>query len=306
MPQALNIEHKPISRRERKSKNIWLKLAKNFKFLPSKWFVKLAYQAATGQTVDFSNPITFNEKIQWYKVYYKNPLLKTLANKYLVREYVKEKIGEEYLNGLIAVYRSPKEIDFSKLPDQFALKVVHGSGYNIIVSDKSKLDQDKARKRLAKWQRTNFYLKNREWAYKNSPRLIIAEEFLSEAGKEVISDYKFFCFNGQVKFVQVDVDRKIDHARSFYDTNWQKLPFFNVENRWTSDEIEKPSNYDEMVEVARKLSEGLPFVRVDLYALNGKTYFGEMTFYPANGTKFFSPDEWNTTIGSYFVLPPKS
>lgn len=290
---------------KKKSKNPLLKIAKNFKFLPAPTFVKIAYEAKMGTKLDYKNPLTFNEKIQWYKVYYKNPLLNTVTNKYLVREFVEEKIGAEYLNTLLGVYNHPDEIDFDALPDKFALKVAHGSGYNIIVPDKSKLDIPKAKKRLRKWQKTNFYNKHKEWAYKDSPPFIIAEAFLEESGQSVINDYKFFCFDGEIKFIQVDLDRKVNDYRCFYDVRWNKLPFCNIENPFYPGEVPMPTNLEEMKRIAVKLSQGLPFVRVDLYSIQGKTYFGEMTFYPANGTKILSPPEWNRIVGDYFTLPKK-
>jgi hypothetical protein len=289
--------------RKKKSKNPWLKIAKNFKFLPPATFVKIAYEAKMGTPLDLKNPLTFNEKIQWYKVYYKNPVLNTVTNKYLVRDFVKEKIGEEYLNELLGVFNHPDEIDFDALPNQFALKVAHGSGYNIIVPDKSKLDVSAAKKKLRKWQKTNFYKKHMEWAYKDSKPYIIAEKFLEESGQQVINDYKFFCFDGEIKFIQVDLERKIHDYRCFYDTDWNKQEFCNIENPIYPGDVPRPENLDEMIQIARKLSEGLPFVRVDLYSIKGKTYFGEMTFYPANGTKLLAPAKWNRIVGDYFKLP---
>ena len=147
---------------------------KNFKFLPPEAFVKIAYEARTGERLDLEHPRTFNEKIQWYKVFYRNPLLQKVTNKYLVRDHIEKKIGAHYLNELLAKYDSPNEIDFDALPEAFALKVSHGSGYNIIVPEKSRLDKKKALRTLAKWQRTNFYNKHKEWAYKDSPPYIIA------------------------------------------------------------------------------------------------------------------------------------
>jgi len=286
------------------ARHFFIKVAKNFKFLSSVILIPIQYEYTTGKKLNLKNPQTFNEKIQWYKIYYKNPLFQKLADKYSVREFVKEKIGEKYLNELLGVYNNVKEIDFNKLPNKFVLKCVHGSGYNIIVKDKSKLDVSQVLKTLKKWQSRNFYSKGKEWSYKNIPRKIVAEAFLEDENA-VVSDYKFFCFDGKIKFIQVDIERKIHNLRCFYDTDWKKLHFHAEKIAFNEGEIKKPENLTDMIDVVEKLSQNIPFVRVDLYSVKGKTIFGEMTFYPANGTKDFFPAEMNLIIGSYFNLPNK-
>lgn len=214
----------------RNSKKIILRLLKNFKFLPPKIYIPLQYEYVTGNKLNLKNPKTFNEKIQWYKLNYKNPILRKLVDKYNVREFVSDKIGEKYLNTLLGVYETPNEIDFEKLPNKFVLKCVHGSGYNICVKDKSSLDIVKTKKILEKWQKKNFYNKGKEWAYKGIKPLIIAEKFLEEFEKEVINDYKFFCFDGKIKFIQIDIERQIKNYRCYYNTNWEKLNFCTEKN----------------------------------------------------------------------------
>ncbi|WP_127845093.1 ATP-grasp fold amidoligase family protein [Psychroflexus aestuariivivens] len=273
------------------------------KFLPPEIYMKYYYKYYTGKTLNLENPIEFNEKIQWLKVYYHPPILTQLVDKYEVREYVKEKIGEKYLNELIAVYYKASDVDFDELPSKFVIKGVHGFHFNLIVKDKSKLNRKKAKWLLHKWMRKNqYYRGGLEWAYKNVTPKLVAEKFLEEIGKDVINDYKFFCFNGKPKFVQVDIERGINDQRAFYDLDWNKLEFrkgdiSNVE------EVEKPSNFEEMVEITRKLAQKFPFVRVDLYNINGKILFGEMTFYPSDGRTSFYPEKYNKIIGDYITLP---
>jgi len=283
----------------------WLSIAKNFKFLPDEQFVKILYECYTTKKLDLENPITFNQKLQWYKLYHKNPLFTTLVDKYRVRDWVKEKIGEQYLNTLLGHYTHPDEIDYESLPNQFVLKGVHGSSMHIIVKDKATFDTKSARKVMLGWQAKDYFIKSREWPYKNVPRDIIAEAYMEEPGRDVLNDYKIFCFDGEPHFTQVDLERGIEDYRCFYDNNWKKLPFFTVKNVKYQGDVPQPEKLEEMLDIARTLSAGIPFVRVDLYAINGKTIFGEMTFFPTGGLKLFTPLEWNTTIGDYFTLPEK-
>ena len=285
-------------------RSLLISIFKNIKFLPPKLYIPLQYEHVTGKKLNLKKPITFNEKIQWYKIYYKNPLFNQLADKLSVRSYVELKVGKLYLNELLGIYETPDSIDFTNLPEKFVLKCVHGSGFNIIVKDKSKLNGVGTKKILKKWQLKNFYNKGKEWAYKGIKPLIVVEKFLEDENS-VIPDYKFFCFDGEIKFIQVDLERKIKDYRCYYDTDWMKLNFYTEKNVFFEGEVKKPANLEDMIYVAKKLSEGIPFVRVDLYSVNNKTIFGEMTFYPTNGTKAFVPEEMNTTIGNYFKLPNK-
>lgn len=275
------------------------------KFLPLKLYVPIQYESVTQKRLNLEKPETFNEKLQWYKVYYKNPSFHQLADKYNVRDYIKQKVGEQYLNDLLGVYKTPKEIDFEQLPEKFVLKCVHGSGFNLIVKNKKDICLKQTIKLLKKWQKKNYYNKGKEWSYKNIEPLIIAEKFLEDSKNKIINDYKFFCFNGEIKFIQVDLERKVNNYRCHYDTNWQKLPFYHEKNPFYTGEAEQPSNLEDMIYVAQTLSKDIPFVRVDLYSIDNKTIFGEMTFYPSNGTNPYLPLEYNKIIGDYFVLPNK-
>lgn len=281
-------------------------LLKKLKFLNPEFYVKIYYEYYTGKKLDLNNPVEFNQKVQWLKVYYQPPILNKLVDKYAVREYVKEKVGEKYLNGLLAVYDKVEEVNFKELPDQFVVKGVHGCHFNLIVSDKSTLKLSKANRLMRKWMGRNYYYRGGlEWAYKDvKPRLVV-EEFMEEPGKDVLNDYKFFCFDGKPKFIQIDMERGIHNYRCYYDLNWKKLPFYTQKNKFYEGEVEKPANLTEMIEVAEKLADKFPFVRVDLYSVKGKTIFGEMTFYPTDGRKEFIPEEYNKIIGDYLTLPKR-
>ena len=285
-------------------KRLLLGLIKKLKFLPPPLYVRVYYQYYTGKKLNLENPREFNEKIQWLKVYYKDPRLTQLVDKYSVRPYVAEKVGEKYLNRLLGVYERSEDVDFSSLPEKFVIKGVHGCNWNMIVPDKSKLVPWKARLKFRKWLRRNYYYRSGfEWAYKNIKPRLIAEEFLEEVGKKSISDYKFFCFDGIPRFIQVDLDRGQAHRRRYYDVEWNALPFGDTYRQLYEGELDKPRNYDEMVSVATKLADDFPFVRVDLYNLDGRIIFGEMTFYPSDGRKEFLPDAYNKIIGDYMTLP---
>ncbi|PQJ23148.1 ATP-grasp fold amidoligase family protein [Tenacibaculum sp. SG-28] len=274
-------------------------------FLPSKIYVPHLYEFFTNKKLDLNNPIEFNQKIQWYKVFYRPKILNQLVDKFAVRDYVKDKIGGQYLNECYGVYQSPSEVDFNKLPNQFVIKATHASSYNLIVKDKEKLDVNNAKLLFKKWMRTNqYYRTGQEWAYKDVQPRLIAEKFLEEKGQSSLIDYKFYCFKGEVKFLEVHLDRKDNHKRSFYDLDFKKLPFRVVSLDKTIDkEIEKPTTLNKMIALSKKLSGDFPFVRVDFYSINDKIIFGEMTFYPNDGRKDFYPEKYNKVIGDWFKLP---
>lgn len=272
-------------------------------FLPQEVYVKINYEYYSGRKLDYNNPVTFNDKIQWLKVFYHNEILHQLVDKYAVRSYVKVKVGLHYLNELYAVYNKPSEVDFEQLPKQFVLKGVHGFHLNLIVKDKNKLNLKKTNYLLNKWMFKNHYQSGKEWAYKNVKPRIIAEKYLEEFGKDVVNDYKIFCFNGKPKYILVYMERDLQDLRCYYDLNWKKLPFTIEKNKLFEGELEIPEHLNEMIDVAQKLSEDFPFVRVDLYNINGKILFGEMTFYPNDGRKKYIPDEYNKIIGDYLELP---
>lgn len=253
---------------------------------------------------DINTPTTFNEKIQWLKVFNRNQIYTHLVDKYAVRDYVKEKIGNEFINELIGVWDSPFDLDWMALPNKLALKCTHGSGMNILIRNKFAVNQDEVKKQLSCWLKQDYSKLGREWVYRNIPRRIIAERLLTDCDGKPPKDYKVFCFNGVPKYIQVDVDRFEKHRRAFFDTSWQKQPFC-LYYEFYSDDLPKPKYLDVMLNAAQILSENIPFVRVDFYAIP-QVIFGEMTFFPGNGTESFYPSEWDLLLGDMLILPKKS
>lgn len=247
------------------------------------------------------NPKTLNEKINWLKVFYRNPLLVRLADKYSVRDYVKDKLGDMFLNELIGVWDNPFEIDWSALPMQCVLKCTHGSGMNVFIKDKNVVDQCGIQQQLSCWLKEDYSKLGREWIYKDIPRRVIGERFITDNKDCVPLDYKFFCFNGEPRYIQVDVDRFGNHRRVFFDTYWKRQPF-SLHYECFDGELEMPKYLNIMLEAAQKLSGNIPFVRVDFYAIP-QVIFGEMTFFPGNGTENFYPSEWDLLLGNMLILP---
>lgn len=245
------------------------------------------YEAIFGKRLNLDNPQTFNEKLQWLKLYDRNPEYTIMVDKYKVRDYIKEKIGEEYLIPLIGVWDNPDDIDFDALPDKFVLKCNHNSGLGMcICKDKSNLNIENVKSELKKGLAQDYYLTGREWPYKNVPRKIIAEKYMTDTSDSSdFTDYKFFCFNGYVDCVMVCLERSSGDTKFyFFDSNWN-LKRLNTRGKNAPDgfTISKPSQMDKMFEIAAKLSKGLPFVRIDLYQSNDHIYFGEITFFLDSG-----------------------
>ncbi len=266
-------------------------------------YLKKLYMSNFGKELDLENPKTFNEKLQWLKLYDRKPEYTMMVDKYRVREYISEKLGEEYLIPLLGVWDDPEEIDFDKLPNQFVLKCNHNSGLGMcICKDKSKLDIKKVKAELKKGLKENFYLRGREWPYKDVPRKIICEKYMVDESGYELKDYKIFCFNGEPKALFVATDRMTDTKFDFFDVEFNHLPFTNGHPN-AEKEIAKPQNLDEMLKAASILSKGIPQVRIDLYNVNGKILFGEMTFSHWSGMVPFEPDEWDERFGEWIVLP---
>ncbi len=270
-------------------------------------YLKRKYKILMKSELNLNNPQTFNEKLQWLKLYDRSSKYTLLVDKYLVRDYVRDILGEEYLIPLIGVWDSPDEIDFDALPNQFVLKCNHNSGLGMcICKDKSNLNIEKVKRELKKGLKQDYYLTGREWPYKDVPRKIICEKFISNesTGDKDLSDYKFMCFNGKVKCSFVCTDRFSEKGLhvTFFDRNWGLMPFKRCYPSCNSI-LPKPINYEKMLELAEKLSEGIPFVRVDFYESSGNIYFGELTFYPGSGFEAFSPEEWDDILGDWIKLP---
>ena len=292
-----------------KLRKVSLRLLKKMRYLPPKIYAYFLYEHYTGKRLNLVKPVEFNEKIQWYKVFYHPKILNQLVDKFAVRSYVEEKIGIKYLNVIHGVYDKPSEVCFESLPNQFVIKATHTSSHNLIVTDKNKLDTKKAIKLFKKWLRKNqYYRTGQEWAYKDVKPRLIAEKYLKEDKRNSLIDYKFYFFDGVATFLEIHLDRADNHKRGFFDLDFKPLPFRYVPKEKSllikkEDPIEKPSNFEEMIKLSEILADKLPFVRVDFYSIKGKSVFGEMTFYPSDGRKDFIPSEYNKIIGDYFKLP---
>ena len=280
-----------------------------FNWLNDEKYLKIAYKISMGKSLDLEHPKTFCEKIQWLKLYDRKPEYIKMVDKYEAKEYVAGKIGREYIIPTLGVWDNPDDIEWDKLPDQFVLKCTHDSGGIVICSNKKDLDIDNAKKRLKKCLKHNYFWGSREWPYKNVPKRIIAEEYVKDFANKSTSlvDYKFFCFGGEPKYCQVTTDRFTSRTSIFFDMDWNHQVFNAISSHISSAKksLEKPDHFDEMIEIARKLSVGLPFVRIDLYNNDGKVLFGEITFYPGSGHLYFSPSEYDVILGDMLNLPTK-
>lgn len=272
---------------------------------PDKLFQKWDCKYFGIKKINFKNPQTYQEKLQWLKYYYHNPVMTQLVDKYRCREYIAEKIGEEHLISLIGKYDSVNEIDFDTLPEKFVLKCNHDSGSIAICKNKKEFDFEKAKEMLNKGLKRNQFYLSREWPYKNVKPCIICEKYLEDDNFSDIQDYKFFCFDGKVGFFAVYTDRHTDMHITYYYPGWEKINMKLCKYPVSEKEDYRPENFDEMFRFAEILSKGFPEVRVDFYSVNGKTYFGEMTFYSSGGRLLFEPDEYNYKFGEMIKLPPK-
>lgn len=274
------------------------------KNLPEEYMLKRMFKERMGYPLNLENPQTFNEKLQWLKLHDRNPLYTTMVDKYEVKKYVAEKIGEQYIIPTLGVWDHFDEIDFDKLPEKFVLKCTHDSGSVVLCRDKANFDKAAAKRKLERGLARNYYYGGYEWPYKNVKPRIIAEKFMVDESsvklkKDAdITDYKVMCFNGEVHCTFTCTDRRSSEGLkvTFFDNNWNKLPF---ERHYPSSDknIEEPKNFQQMKMLAEKLSESIPFVRVDFYEISGNIYFGELTFYPGSGMEEFNPAEWDKKLG---------
>lgn len=275
-------------------------------FLPDELFLRLCFARVYGRLPDLRNPGIFDEKILWYNLNYRHPLMALVADKYAVRGHLKDRGLDWLLNDLYGVYNNADEIDLARLPEQFVIKATHGSGMNIICRDKGSLDWDKSRRIMNKWLSTNYYCRWREWAYRNIRPRLICERYLENEEFHELIDYKFYCYNDRPEALFVCTGRFSPEGVKYnaYDMDWNRIHVYK--GKPCSDlQIEKPSNFTAMTEVARELCKGFPFVRVDLYSIREKLTFGELTFYPDAGLCPFTPREYNRYFGDLFKLPEK-
>jgi len=256
------------------------------------------------KTLDLKSPKTYNEKLQWLKLYDRKPEYSRMVDKAEAKNFVANIIGQQHIIPTLGIWEKFDDIDFDHLPDKFVLKTTHGCGGVIICKDKAKLDIQKARKEIKFSFKHNYFAYGREWPYKNVRPRIIAEQFMVDESGLELKDYKFFCFDGEPKALFIATDRPHDTRFDFFDMEFNHLPFTNGHENATK-KIDKPLNFELMIEIARKLSKGIPHVRVDLYNVNGRIYFGELTFFHWGGMVPFVPEEWDYTFGSWIKLPVK-
>lgn len=284
-------------------------LQKYFTWLPDKFYVKLMFRLKMGYWPNLKNPQTFSEKLQWLKLYNRNPEYIMMVDKYAVKDYVAGIIGKEYIIPTIGVWNNIEAIEWDILPDKFVLKTTYGGGSSgvVICKDKSSFDTNKAIAKLKKSMKQDIYRSLREWPYKEVPKRIIAEKYI-EPSKHIndLLDYKFFCFNGNPKYCQVISGRGTKECVDFFDVKWNHqpvhepryLPFADVEPKC-------PSQFEKMWELAGLLAKGKPFSRIDFFNVGESVYFGEITLFPTSGMGGFDPEEWDDVFGSWIQLPPK-
>lgn len=270
--------------------------------MPDAEYLKRKYRACMGKELNLENPQTFNEKLQWLKLYDRKPEYTMMVDKVRVRDYIARTIGEEYLIPLLGIWEDPEDIDFDTLPEQFVLKCNHNSGLGMcICKDKSKLDIPKVKRELKKGLKQDYYLTGREWPYKDVPRRIVGEKYMVDESGTELKDFKVMCFGGKAKLIQVHRGRFEKHTQDFYDTEWNKKDIYQMCDQ-TNIIMDKPSFLDEMLALSEQLSVNIPQLRVDWYGINDKLYFGELTFFDASGFDYFEPEEWDYTLGSWIDL----
>lgn len=291
-----------------KNKAVSEKLKDLFSFLPDKPYLRLYYFLRFRKWCSFRNPKTFSEKMQWLKLNHREARHTVMADKYAAKEYVAKKIGSEYTIPTLGVWDRFEDIDFETLPEQFVLKCTHDSGGLVVCRDKQTLDLENAQRILTESLQRDYYRQAREWPYKDIPRKIIGEKLMSdETQTRALIDYKFYCFNGEPKFLYISSGME-NHATahmSFLNLDWTFAPFKRMDYHPYELLPPKPVHYEKMLEIARVLSADDPFLRVDLYEIGGKIYFSELTFTPCGGMMKFHPNQWDETLGSWIELPER-
>ncbi len=273
-----------------------------FDFIPDKQYLKIKYFLRTGKKLDLVNPHLFNEKLQWLKLYDRKDIYTIMVDKFAAKQYVEKIIGKQYIIPTIGLYNSFEEINFNDLPSQFVMKCTHDSGGIIIVKNKKEIDFSSVKKKIKKFLKRKYYYVHREWPYKNVVPKIIIEKYMKDKVSDELIDYKVMCFNGIPKIIFTCTDRFKDSLKvTFFDLNWNKMPF---ERKYPSsnEKISKPVNLNEMLKLSKKLAQDIPFVRIDWYEINGKLYFGELTFFPGSGYEVFNPIEWDKKLGDMLEL----
>ena len=274
------------------------------RLIPDRIYLQIVYFKHFRRFINFNNPKTFNEKIQWLKLNYRNEEYTKLVDKYRVKQYITKLIGEEYVIPTLGVWNNVDDIDFKSLPEKFVLKCNNDSGGIVICKNKKDFDEAKAKSFLKERLKNNGYWYGREWPYKNVKPCIIAEKYMEDSISKDIKDYKFFCFNGSMEFFDIDIDRFIEHRANYYDRNGNFLPFGKkyCPPDYTK-KIEMPKNLGKMIELAETISHNTVLSRIDLYEIDGQVYFGEITFYPGSGFSPFTDEKWDYKLGDMIDLP---
>lgn len=272
---------------------------------PDRLYLKLLYRLKMGKKLDLKNPVSYTEKLQWLKLYDHNPCYSMMVDKVIVKDYVAKIIGKKYIIPTLKVWNNTEEIDISQLPEQYVLKCNHMGGGNVFICKNNIVfDLNYAKQELSKQLRTNPFEKTREWPYKNVNRKILCEKYMEDDNGE-LRDYKFYCFNGEIKVILVASNRFTTHNFDYFDTSFHPLPIISAAGPNSNEIIQKPEAFEEMKMIASKLSQGIPHVRVDLYYCNNQVYFGELTFYDSSGYDDLSSEYWNNKFGNWIILPPK-
>ena len=280
-----------------------MSIKKFLQFLPNKLYIQLYYILTIHKICNFKNPKTYNEKLQWLKLNDKNPLYPKIVDKYEVKKYIADKIGEEYVIPLLGVWDKFDDIDFNKLPDRFVLKCTHDCGSTVVVKNKNEMDKQKVKSKIEKYLYTDFYCIAREWAYKNVKPRIIAEAYMEDSKYKELRDYKFFCFDGVPKIMGIYMGRTNGKTKvSFFDMDKKFLGLYSGKILAAEKEIELPVNFEKMKELSRILSKDFKHVRVDFYEVDEKIYFGELTLYHNGGFAKFNPEKWDRILGEYINL----
>lgn len=277
-----------------------------FNKLSDEQYIRTIYRIRFGKRINLENPKTFNEKLQWLKLYERNPMYTQMVDKAGAKEYVSEKMGASYIIPTLGVWDHFEDIDFDKLPNKFVLKCTHDSGGLVICKDKAALDMEAVKEKINQSLHRRYYLHGREWPYKDVKPRIIAEEYLDVLGKKELVEYKIFCFNGEAKMVLVCKGEAHSGLRTndFCDRQLNRFPFKSL-NPCSEGKLEVPAQLQEMLDFAEELAGDIPQVRIDLYLVEGKIYFGEMTFFHNSGFCKFDPPEWDEKVGSWITLPKR-
>lgn len=277
-----------------------------FNFMKDSTFLKFRFKYETKKKLNLENPTTFNEKLQWLKLYYRKPEFTTMVDKYEVKSFLEDKIGKEHIIPSLGVYKNYNDIPFDALPNQFVIKCTHNSGGIIICKDKTKFDPKLYKKNINKTLSRNYFYSGREWPYKNIKPRVLVEKYMKDEGFDILPVYKIFNFNGEPKLIQLILnDKSKEETVDYYDIKWNKLDLKqNFKN--STIVLPKPKKLDEILSLAKKLSQNLPFIRTDFYIINDCVYFSEFTFFSDNGFKNFTPEKWDAILGSWIELPEKT